>query len=115
MRFAYIIYICFLNVIQAIIIANNANIWPPSLLAFSPSLNKTTCSEKILEYTILGVGQNKTTNNNNLCLSNSVIGLIWSPPEIFDISKHSSIILEAKIVKRELVLWYNVTSLYISQ
>ena len=127
MRWALIIYIWFINIIQAIIIANNAQVWPPSLLAFSPSFNKTTCcSEKIVEYNMLGVGQNKTVgdnnndnnnnnidNNNNisLCLSNSAIGLIWSPPEIFNVSKHSSIILEAKIIDGELDLWYNVTLL----
>lgn len=120
MRWTLIIYIWFINVIQAIIIANNAQVWPPSLLAFSPSLNKTTCcSEKIVEYNMLGVGQNKTVDDNDididnsisLCLSNSVIGLIWSPPEIFNVSKHSSIILEAKIINGELDLWYNVTLL----
>ena len=125
MQCIFIIYICFLNVIQAIIIANNAQVWPPSLLAFSPCLNRTTyCSEKIVEYNMLGVGQNKTVGDNDndnininidnsisLCLSNSAIGLIWSPPEIFNVSKHSSIILEAKIINGELDLWYNVTLL----
>ena len=125
MRWTLIIYIWFINIIHAIIIANNARVWPPSLLAFSPSLNRTTCcSEKIVEYNMLGVGQNKTVDDNDndndninidnsisLCLSNSAIGLIWSPPEIFNVSKHSSIILEAKIINGELDLWYNVTLL----
>lgn len=93
-------------------IANNAQVWPPALLAFSPSLNKTTCSEKIIEYNMLGVGQNSTTKEatTSLCLSNSAIGLMWSPPEIFNGSKISSIILEAKITKHRLDLWYNMTA-----
>ena len=104
-------YIYLINIVQATLIANNAQVWPPTLLGYLFNEDHTNCSNRIFEdYDILGVGQNNTGKGDYICLSNSPIGLMWSPPQIFNVSQFLSIILEAKIINHELVLWYNITA-----
>ena len=105
-----ILLLCAMCINNAVLIVNNAQVWTPTLLAYSClTKQNTSCSEKIMDYGLLGVGQNISTQKERVCLSNSPIGLVWLSPQEFNTNNTISIFLEAKIVKHDLVLWYNVT------
>ncbi len=105
-----ILLLCAMCINNAVLIGNNAQVWPPTLLAYSCKTDQNgLCPEKITDYRLLGVGQNISTRKERVCLSNSPIGLVWLSPKEFNTTNTISIFLEAKIVKHDLILWYNVT------
>jgi len=108
MKRLWIIVIFLITTVLTVLVKNNAQVWPPTLLAYRFATEEEyICSENIRDYYLIGVGQNISINFTRFCLSNSPIGFVWTYPQLFNSSSLLSIILEAKIDHRQLILWYN--------
>ena len=82
---------------------NNATVWPPALMAYSPVTPNNVCSDDVDTYRWLGASENATIGKQPICLSYSPVGLVWLPPERYNATQR--LILQAKIVDHDLIFW----------
>lgn len=85
-------------------VANNATVWPPTLMAYSTPTKQGECSSKIFEdYKILAVGEKSECKGNEICISYSPTTILWAFPQEYNVTHE--ITLQAKVVNHSLIYW----------